>query len=102
VVERERLRVRYLTLLARLADVHFSQGEYDACLGLAWRLLGHDPCREDAHRLVMQCYTRLGERAHALHQYRLCADILRAEFDAAPEAATLALFDQIRLSPERV
>ena len=89
-------------MLARLADYHFGHGEYATCLDVAWRLLGHDPCREDAHRLVMQCYTRLGERAHALRQYRLCTEILRTEFDAAPEPATLALFDQIRLSPERV
>ena len=102
LVERERLHVRYLTLLARLAEHAFGRRDYSDALDHAWRLLALDPCREDAHRLVMQCYVRLGERAQALHQFRLCADLLRAEFDAAPELATVALFDRIRQTPEHV
>jgi LuxR family maltose regulon positive regulatory protein len=98
-VERERLRTRYLTLLAQLADYHYSAGEYTASLEYAWRLLGRDPCREDARRLVMQCHVRQGQRAEALHQYRVCVATLRLEFDAAPETATTTLFEQIRLDP---
>ena len=97
VLERERLRARFLSLLAYLADEQYRAGEYGACLAQAWRLLGHDPCREDAHRVVMRCYVQRGERAAALRHYHVCAHILRAEFDAAPEPATTALFDQIRL-----
>jgi DNA-binding SARP family transcriptional activator len=67
-----------------------------------WRLLADDPCREDAHRLAMRCYMQRGQRAMALHQYHVCVDILRMEFDASPEAATTALFDQIRLQPESI
>ena len=58
-----------------------------------------DPCREDAHRLIMRCYVRQGERAEALHQYRVCVNTLRVEFDSAPETATTILFEQIRLDP---
>jgi DNA-binding SARP family transcriptional activator len=65
----------------------------------AWRLLSSDPCREDAHRMVMRCHVRLGRRAEALHHYHVCATILRAEFGVAPEEATMALFEQIRRDP---
>jgi DNA-binding SARP family transcriptional activator len=99
LLERERLRALYLNLLARLADHTFGRGEYAECLERALRLLAHDPCREDAHRLVMRCYVRRGERAQALRQYRLCETLLRSEFDAAPEPATRDLFDRIRLDP---
>jgi DNA-binding SARP family transcriptional activator len=102
VIERERLRARYLSLLAHLADYHFSTGDYEGCLDYAGQLLVHDPCREDAHRLVMRCYVRRGERALALRQYRLCRDILRAEFDATPELCTTALYDLVRLDPHKV
>ena len=102
VLERERLRARFLSLLAYLADEQYRAGEYGACLENAWRLLGHDPCREDAHRIVMRCYVRRGERAAALRHYQVCEQILRAEFDAAPELATTALFDQIRLQPNHI
>ena len=102
IIERERLRARFLTLLARLADYHYRAGEYDACLALALQLLAHDPCREDAHRVVMRCHVRLGARAQALRQYRVCADVLRSEFDVEPEPVTTALFDQVRRDPASI
>lgn len=101
-MERERLRMLYLTLLARLAEFHYSRRDCEACLQAALELLRKDPCREDAHRMVMRCYVRRGERTQALRQYRLCEAILRAEFDVTPERPTTALFDQVRLDPESV
>jgi DNA-binding SARP family transcriptional activator len=102
VLERERLRSRFLSLLAYLADEQYRAGEYGACLEHAWRLLGHDPSREDAHRVEMRCYVLRGVRAAALRHFQVCEHILRAEFDAAPEPATTALFDQIRLQPSGI
>ncbi|WP_222273120.1 AfsR/SARP family transcriptional regulator [Modestobacter marinus] len=102
VVERERLRALHLSLLSRLADQHFDQHRYAQALRYAGRLLAADPCREDAHRLVMRCHVRLGERAQALRQYRTCARILEAEFGAGPEPLTDALFDRIRVAPDSV
>ncbi|HKV30685.1 MAG TPA: BTAD domain-containing putative transcriptional regulator [Candidatus Dormibacteraeota bacterium] len=102
VVERERLRSRYLTLLARMADRAFAARDYNGCLKAALQLLQSDPGREDAHRLVMRCHVRLGERAQALRQYRVCEHILRTEFDVAPEPGTVALDEQVRRDPSSV
>lgn len=102
VIERERLRRIYLNLLAHLADYAFAAGDYASCLEHALQLLARDPCREDAHRLAMRCYVRQGQRAQALHQYRLCEQVLLAEFNARPEHATTALFDQVRLDPDGI
>lgn len=102
VVERERLRASFLSCLAFLADSAYEEGDYAGSLAQATRLLAHDPCREDAHRMVMRCYMRRGERAEALRQFRRCAEILAAEFSAAPEPATLELFERIRLQPNSV
>ena len=99
VIERERLRASFLTILAWLADRTYREADYTATLVHAARLLAYDPCREDAHRLVMRAHVRRGERAQALRQYRLCEDVLEREFEAVPEAATTALFDQIRCDP---
>jgi DNA-binding SARP family transcriptional activator len=95
----ESLRAQYLTLLARLADYYYTTDDYSSCLNYALHMLSVDPCREDAHRIVMQCFMRQGERAQALRQYRICEGILRSEFDVAPESTTTALFEQIRLDP---
>ena len=102
VVERERLYALNLTALARLAELSFQNLDYDSGLGYAFRLLARDHCREDAYRMAMRCYTRRGERAQALRQYRLCCEILRSEFGATPEPATTELYDQVRLRPEQV
>jgi len=102
IMERERLRATYLTLLVRLADHAFDQAEFGACLSYALRLLANDPCREDAHRLVMRCHVRRGERAQALRHYATIQAILRTEFQTEPEAATLALFERVRLDPGSV
>lgn len=102
VLERERLRARYLTLMAQLAEHYYSADDYAMAQECLWRLLARDPYREDAHRLVMRCYVRCGERAAALHQYQVCANLLRDEFDAAPEPETVALFEQTRDTPNEI
>jgi DNA-binding SARP family transcriptional activator len=102
LIERERCRSMYLTVLAWLADDSFCSGDYGECLESALRLLAQDPCREDAHRLVMRCHVRRGERAQALRQYRVCEEILHTEFEAVPEPVTVALFEQVRLNPAAV
>jgi DNA-binding SARP family transcriptional activator len=97
-IERERLRAGYLNVLAHLADDCYAERDFAACSEYALRLVAHDPCREDGHRLLMRCYLHRGERSQALHQDRLCEQLLRSEFDAVPERATRALFDQLRLA----
>jgi DNA-binding SARP family transcriptional activator len=97
LIAREFLRSRYLTLLAHLADESFAEGHYLDSLDYAKRLLSVDPCREDAHRLIMRCYMQRGERAQALHQFQLCKHLLATEYDAIPEAATIEFFNRIRL-----
>jgi DNA-binding SARP family transcriptional activator len=99
IVERERLRARYLTLLATLGTHAYDIADDETCLAYAQRMLVLDPCREDAHRLVMRCHVRQGERAQALHQFRVCEDILRSVFNTSPEPETAALFEQVRCNP---
>ncbi len=98
----EALRAQYLTLLARMAEHCFEARDYANCLMYALRLLAADPCREDGHRAVMRCYVRLGERAQALNQYRVCRTILRSEFAMAPEPATEALYQRIQSAPDTI
>ena len=99
VVERERLRARYLVMLARLADAARRGGDYTSAIDHASLVLKYDAGREDAHRTLMACYAQLGQRVQAMRQYELCERILRKTFDAVPEPATRALYDRLRLSP---
>jgi DNA-binding SARP family transcriptional activator len=97
VFEREHLRISYLDMLDRLSQIYFNQEQYLACIALCRRILERDNCREDAHRCLMRCYSRQGQRHLALRQYLSCVEALRAELDVDPEPTTTQLVERIRL-----
>jgi len=93
--ERYRLETLLLKALARLMVGHEARGEHDAALATALRLLGHDPLREDAHRLAMRAYCRLGRRNAALEQYHHCREVVLEELGAEPMVETTELYQAI-------
>ena len=93
--ERYRLEALLFEVLERLMAGQEAQGEYEAALATALRLLHHDPLREDAHRLAMRAYSRLGQRNAALSQYRRCREIIREELGTEPMIETTELYRAI-------
>ncbi len=93
--ERYRLETLFLDLLARLMAAHEAQGEFQAALATALRLLRLDPLREDAHRLAMRAYCRLGQRNTALKQYRRCQQSLQEELGVEPMAETQEVYQAV-------
>lgn len=93
---RERLRLAYLDTLGRLSNLHFNAGRYAASANLCQRIIEQDPCREDAYRRLMRCYSRQGQPHLALIQYRTCVRTLETELGVEPDSATAALHNQIR------
>jgi DNA-binding SARP family transcriptional activator len=98
--QREQLKSEYLTALTRLSQWAFAAGDYDGCLSWCRLTLECDPCREDAHRLLMRSYCRLGQRSAAIRQYRQCVEALRRELDAVPEAESDELYERLRQGQE--
>jgi DNA-binding SARP family transcriptional activator len=96
VLARERLRVAYLDTLDRLSHIYFDRGEYAACVTLCQLVLARDNCREDAHCLLMGCYSRQDQHHLALRQYQACVEALRTELDVAPAPTTTQLYERIR------
>lgn len=95
VIERERLATTFLMLLSKLGEYRLGRGDYQEAMDYAHRLLEQDPCREDAHRLLMHCFARLGQRVQALRQYELCQSLLRRELNIEPAPETMALRERI-------
>jgi DNA-binding SARP family transcriptional activator len=96
VLIRERLRVAHLDTLDRLSHLYFTQRQYGSCATLCQLIVQRDPCREDAHRRLMRCFSRQGQTYLALRQFQACAEALRAELGVEPDPSTVALKDQIR------
>jgi DNA-binding SARP family transcriptional activator len=96
VLSREQLLLTYLDVLDRLSGCYFGQHQYGVCVALCRQLVARDPCREDAHRRLMRCYSRQGQPHLALRQYQACVDALHQELLVDPEPATADLARQLR------
>ncbi len=96
VLTREHLRVSYMETLDHLSQIYFDMGQYSACVALCQKMLDRDSCREDAHRLLMRCFSRQGQQNLALRQYKSCVDALRTELEVDPDPTTLKLAERIR------
>jgi DNA-binding SARP family transcriptional activator len=94
--ERENLREMYLDTLDRLSECYVLSNNPSAAAQLCERVLEKDNCREDIHRRLMVCYSRMGFRDKALRQYKKCEVILKAELEVEPTKQTRQLYLEIR------
>ncbi|MDQ2652789.1 MAG: tetratricopeptide repeat protein, partial [Chloroflexota bacterium] len=90
------LRITYLSLLSRLAQLHEARNDDAAAIAAMQQLLAAEPLDEAAHASLMRRYARVGAYRQALAQYDALAALLAQELDAEPDAATSALRDEIR------
>ena len=86
----------YLKLLDCLGRCCFDKGDYAACVTMCRKVLAIDPCREEAHRRLMRCYSQQGQTYLALRQYHLCVEMLKEELEITPSPATIELYERVR------
>lgn len=96
LLRREALHQQLLGALSTLAAAYEARGEYERAHAYATRQLNEDPYREEAHRQVMRLLAQRGLAHQALAQYERCREVLANELGVEPEAATTALYEQIR------
>lgn len=99
MLERERLRRRFVRTAQTLLDRHATAGENEAAIAYAQRILACEPWREETHRQLMHLLVRTGQRSAALAQYEACCRALSEEMDIAPHVETRALFEQLQADP---
>lgn len=99
-LQRETLHRAALDAIVALSSYHLQCQEWGEAERYARQALRLEPWREESHRHLMQTLASCGQRTAALRQFRLCQQVLRREFDATPEAATVALYEQIRTRGE--
>jgi DNA-binding SARP family transcriptional activator len=95
VLDRERLRIVYLDTLDRLSHIYFEQERYAACIAVCQQILARDRCLEDAHCILMRCYSNQGQTHLALRQYHICVDALRTELGVDPDEETTKVYQEI-------
>lgn len=92
---REHLRSVRRNIVLKLAAMHEAAGEPERAVGLFAEALARDHSDEEAWRRLMSLSARAGDRRAALRYFEQCRRALREELDAEPEAATVALHEQI-------
>ena len=84
VLQRESLRIKYLSALELLMRYYQCHGALDYAIEYGQKLLSHDPLLEHIHLELMHCYCMKGNRLAAIRQYILCRNLLREELGVSP------------------
>jgi DNA-binding SARP family transcriptional activator len=93
---RQGLQDDYLKLLDCLSRYYLEQKDITACVAVCTKMLGIDPCREEAHRQLMRCYSCQGQPYLALRQFHICLEALERELEVTPMEKTVSLYKRIR------
>ena len=98
ILERERLRHIYLTLIEKKMIYSEAHGRYQRGLEYGTRALRCEVAHERIHRRMMRLYYLAGSRTASLRQYERCVAILRQELGVDPSPSTRVLYEEIRSS----
>jgi DNA-binding SARP family transcriptional activator len=85
-----------LNTLFFLCEYAEHEGQLAAAIDYAQQILRADSLQELAHRRLMRIYHQTGQRALAIRQYNLCADLLQQELGVAPSEQTERLHEALR------
>jgi DNA-binding SARP family transcriptional activator len=100
LLPREELRRKYLAALLDLGALLFSQGGYSEAARIYQRAIETENVLEAAHRELMRCYARLGERGRALRHYQTLRETMWAEFGSLPAPESMALYERLKRGEE--
>ena len=93
--KRRNLNEQLLKALVRLGKYQFEQHAYESALDHFRQAAELHTLHEEAHRYIMRCLGRLGDRASAMKHYHGLVDLLLDELGADPDAMTTRLFEQL-------
>jgi predicted ATPase/DNA-binding SARP family transcriptional activator len=93
---REELRRLYQEALLTLGRLLSDDAQYGEAADVLRRLIASDNYMEAAHRELMRCYVRMGERGRALRQYRQLLELMRDELGSLPAQESTALYERLR------
>jgi len=96
LTERQRLARLYEEALLALAQLYLEQGDAKAALTYCQKIIAENRCQEAAHRLAMQAYAALGDRAGIANQYEDLRQALAEGFGMEPSPETERLYKMLR------
>ncbi len=95
LIFREEVRNQQTRALSFLMRRNLNANRYNQAIFFAQKLIELDPLLEDAHRVMMQAFSSLGNRAAAIHQFDKVKHVLRKELNVSPLEETINLHNII-------
>jgi DNA-binding SARP family transcriptional activator len=95
-MKRTTLREEFIQLLYRLGERLRDENEFGAARRCYRRIIRTDSTQEKAQRRLMRLLAQAGRAQEALRQYREFRTFIETEIGAAPETATVQLYQSIR------
>jgi predicted ATPase/DNA-binding SARP family transcriptional activator len=96
LLRREDLARRRLDAMMTIGAIHVGAGDHYTAARWYTRVIALDRLAEEAHRQLMRCHARLGERSRALEHVGRLAGMLREDLGAAPSPETVLLAERIQ------
>lgn len=90
--KREQLLALFLRTAERVARIQANRGDWEAVIPTCEMILARDDCWEEAYRLMMTAYSKLGNRPQVLRTFRQCTEKLDSSLGIAPSPETTELF----------
>lgn len=100
--EREYWRRHMVAVWSALITYHTAQASYTVAEHYARRWTELEPWDEDGHYTLIKVLALSGKRSAALAQYLRCRRTLADELGVEPGAATVALYEQLRMGTMNV
>jgi two-component SAPR family response regulator len=95
LIERERLRVIYISALEDLVRLYLDTNQLLECLGVCKLAIAQDRYNETIYQLEMRAYAAQGDRASVARRYREYKTILADDLGLAPSEETESVYREL-------
>ena len=93
--ERLRLHELLMRVFETVGETCLALDDLEGAVQALERALREDPCRESAHRALMRCFSRRGQRDLVVRQFKRCTALLDDELEVTPSQETTRLFAEL-------
>jgi ATP/maltotriose-dependent transcriptional regulator MalT/two-component SAPR family response regulator len=93
--ERERLSQKFLSACVTLAELLYRDGQMTKALQICQLAQQYEATYEAVYRLMMQIYSRMGDKASIVHTYEACERIMNSVFNLPPAQETRTLYHEL-------
>ena len=93
---RERLRTRFLKLVAELGEYYERKGKLKTAVEVYLRGIEADRLSEEFYQRLMLCYQKMGQQAEAIAVYNRCKAELSSGLGITPSKMTESIYSSIR------